>query len=183
MPEPCSEALKPDLLVLDEFQKFADLIKPVPEGADADHRHLLDPWFYGNSPLTKTPVLLLSATPYRLYAPDHEDPSGTTHLRDFKGVLQFLRGVPAEDAWFTQLQSEFVALRQGLEQLAKGRADHEALRKHKLSIEARLQPLMCRTERNWYYQDERKGIEEVPPRATATPTQAELDDLAACLRG
>ncbi len=57
--EACLSGTPPDLVIFDEFQKFRGLLAPGP--GDQLARALLGA--RGTSP----PILLLSATPYRLY--------------------------------------------------------------------------------------------------------------------
>src|SRR5205807_2064107 len=64
----CLEALEPDLIILDEFQRFKTLLDPVTEpGALA--RGL----FEYQHEATHARVLLLSATPYKMYTLTHEE--------------------------------------------------------------------------------------------------------------
>ena len=83
--------LRPDLVIMDEFQRFADLLDPT---STAKAAQLLRTFITGehshNSAPTK--VLLLSATPYRWF-----DQSGHgSHHSDFLSTLSFLHaGDPA----------------------------------------------------------------------------------------
>lgn len=74
--------LEPDLVILDEFQRFKDLLD-----ADGDGAELAKAIF--DHPGAK--VLLLSATPYKMYTlPD--EPEGDDHYRDFTRTVRFLAG-------------------------------------------------------------------------------------------
>lgn len=74
--------LEPDLVILDEFQRFKDLLDADDEGA-----RLAKAIF--DHPDAK--VLLLSATPYKMYTlPD--EPEGDDHYRDFTRTVRFLAG-------------------------------------------------------------------------------------------
>ncbi|HHU11591.1 MAG TPA: helicase, partial [Intrasporangiaceae bacterium] len=72
--------LKPDLIILDEFQRFRELMNPDTEAGELAH-HLFDH--------SSARVLLLSATPYKpfTYGEEEED-----HARDFHQLLDFLAG-------------------------------------------------------------------------------------------
>ena len=72
--------LKPDLIILDEFQRFRELMNPDTEAGELAH-HLYDH--------SGARVLLLSATPYKpfTYGEEEED-----HARDFHQLLDFLAG-------------------------------------------------------------------------------------------
>ena len=76
------ESLEPDLVILDEFQRFRHLIDPNSGSAASELAHHL--FNYRDAK-----VLLLSATPYKPYttvAGDSED----DHYRDFMTTLEFL---------------------------------------------------------------------------------------------
>ena len=79
----CLEALEPDLIILDEFQRFKDLLDPDKE-AGALARGL----FEYQHEASRARVLLLSATPYKMYTLAHEE--GEDHYRDFIDTLRFL---------------------------------------------------------------------------------------------
>ena len=69
-------------MILDEFQRFKDLLDADDEGA-----RLAKAIF--DHPDAK--VLLLSATPYKMYTlPD--EPEGDDHYRDFTRTVRFLAG-------------------------------------------------------------------------------------------
>ncbi|WP_067196409.1 NUDIX domain-containing protein [Microbacterium sp. XT11] len=77
------EALEPDLIILDEFQRFRALLDP---STDSEAAELADSLFtYGDAK-----VLLLSATPYKPFttADDGDD----DHQRDFLETIDFLAG-------------------------------------------------------------------------------------------
>lgn len=75
------EALEPDLIILDEFQRFRNLLTTGSDAGELAH-NLFE---YGTAK-----VLLLSATPYKpfSYAEESED----DHHRDFMQTLGFLAG-------------------------------------------------------------------------------------------
>ena len=77
--------LEPDLVIMDEFQRFRDLIAP----ADDSEEKLLSQQFLQN---TSTKVLLLSATPYKPYSTLEEIAADETadHYREFMDVMEFL---------------------------------------------------------------------------------------------
>ncbi|WP_297080817.1 helicase-related protein [uncultured Demequina sp.] len=79
------EHLEPDLVILDEFQRFKDVLDGEGYGSDLA-REVFDH--------EKARVLLLSATPFKMYTlPD--EPSGDDHYDDFQRTVGFLAG---EDA-------------------------------------------------------------------------------------
>lgn len=146
------EALEPDLVILDEFQRFKDLLSLGTAGADLAHA-IFDQ--------KSVRVLLLSATPYKMYTlPD--EPEGDDHYRDFRSTIEFLAG---KDEASTVLDG-LGTMRQSL--LTGG--DHAVARMAKDEVEARLRRVMSRTERG-RSTDERDGmlVEKPAPGAVTTP--------------
>lgn len=121
-------ALEPDLVILDEFQRFKDLMHGQDEGAELAHA-LFD---HGDARL-----LLMSATPYKMYTlPD--EPEGDDHYKDFTDTVRFLAN--DERASTTQ-----VALSEMRNSLYAG--DIDAARVAKRVAENELRRIMVRTER------------------------------------
>ena len=76
------DKLEPDLVILDEFQRFKSLMSS--ESPESELAHAL--WDYEDARL-----LLLSATPHKMYTlPD--DPEGDDHYEDFTKTVSFLAG-------------------------------------------------------------------------------------------
>lgn len=121
--------LEPDLVILDEFQRFKDLLDADDEGA-----RLANAIF--DHPDAK--VLLLSATPYKMYTlPD--EPEGDDHYRDFTRTVRFLAG----DERAHIVERELRKMRESL--LAGG--DHIRAREARDRVEQELRRVMSRTER------------------------------------
>ncbi|KAA0115077.1 DEAD/DEAH box helicase [Mycolicibacterium sp. P9-22] len=76
------ESLEPDLVILDEFQRFRHLIDPGSGSAASELAHNL--FNYRDAR-----VLLLSATPYKPYTTADGD-ADDDHYRDFMTTLEFL---------------------------------------------------------------------------------------------
>jgi hypothetical protein len=86
-----AEALEPDLVILDEFQRFKHLLDGSSDDEGADlAAHLFD------QPDAR--VLLLSATPYKPFTFAEEKAGGDDHYRDFIATLRFLAGPDAVSA-------------------------------------------------------------------------------------
>ena len=86
-PTACLDALEPDLVILDEFQRFRDLLNPRTTSGELAQR-----LFEYEDSHTKVRTLLLSATPYKMYTLSHE--SDDDHYRDFLQTVRFLARIP-----------------------------------------------------------------------------------------
>ena len=83
------DALEPDLIILDEFQRFRHLLED-PEGDD-DMRTLARQLFDYESADGHARTLLLSATPYKMYTLAAESDQDD-HYGDFVKTTEFLLG-------------------------------------------------------------------------------------------
>ena len=131
------EALEPDLIILDEFQRFRHLLEdPVDED---DTRTLAQTLFNYESADGHARTLLLSATPYKMYTlaaeADQDD-----HYEDFVKTTEFLLG-PETKAFREELTSYRLAV------LDLGTITPETLVRRKRAVERRLRRVMTRTER------------------------------------
>ena len=124
-------ALEPDLIILDEFQRFRDLMDPDTETEAADLAHSL--FGYGQAR-----VLLLSATPIKAFTLAEEAAGGDNHERDLTKVLEFLTsGSTLDPSTITKDLTEFRTC-------AINGLPVDDVRRH---LETKLLAVMCRTER------------------------------------
>lgn len=132
------DMLNPDLVIMDEFQRYRDLIS----GEDTEQNMLVKRFLGANS---STKVLLLSATPYKPYSTLEEiNESGSDeHFREFLRVTTFLNGGKNEkEKDFEQKWSKYGL---ALKHISSGGIDE--LKVAKSDAEEALYGLMCRTER------------------------------------
>jgi len=127
----CVHALEPDLVILDEFQRFKDLLDGDDEAAELAQALFRFPG---------ARVLLLSATPYKMLTLNQE--VDDDHYADFFRTLSFLLD---EDA------NELEGLRQTLVDFRKtlyGTGPVRMSDATKSELERRLRSVMVRTERS-----------------------------------
>ena len=137
----CVQALQPDLIILDEFQRFRDLLDSKSPAARLT-RQILDFQYGENSPEAglRARVLLLSATPYKmltLYGDEGED-----HASDFLRTCSFL----CEDDEEVECGLRAATRRYRLG-LLDGQGHVQDLNEARRDLEARLLRFMVRTER------------------------------------
>ncbi len=146
----CLRYVNAHLYILDEFQRFRDLIDLDNE----DERAIIA----REVMLTRqhARVLLLSATPFKAFT-DHDDVHrGDDHYRDFRSVLRFLlqeRGDLLEryDLHRKALYKQLLDLRKG---------DGDLNPEHRDAVQTLLRSVMCRTERNSVAEDPSIMIED-----------------------
>lgn len=132
----CVHALSPDLVILDEFQRFRELLD---EGTEAGQlAHALFNYVDDES---KAHVLLLSATPYKMYTVS-EEAVEDNHYEDFLNTLRFLLNDKLQTEQVAQLLQEF--RRELIRDAGKATPRLRELRKQ---IQDNLKRVMVRTER------------------------------------
>lgn len=158
--------LEPDLLILDEVQRFRDIIE---EAKNQDH-------IAAELFARRVPVLILSATPYRALTLGHEVSEGmTSHHEDFFKTLEFLfdhdRETPQRIRENLKTFGDRLRVPSVVEAL-----DHDLLAlKH--TLENDLRKVICRTERNWYVLDRRKGVDDSSISSGDMPGRLELEEF------
>ena len=140
--------LKPDLVILDEFQRFRELLADEKDDwAGQIARSMFN--YHHDDFRRSTRVLLLSATPYVMHTTSAEAAAGSDrHYDDFLATYRFLAaGLPGTDA-----VDEEAHLRRDLDQLRTTILDApmtgaEPVRAAAGAVSERLTRVMVRTER------------------------------------
>ena len=135
--ETCIRALEPDLVILDEFQRFRDLLRP-----DDEAGQLAEGLFTYADHESAVRILLLSATPYKMYTLQHEQ-AEDDHYKDFLRTFEFISNRGSDCEVLRVLLEEY---RRELYRLGNG-GGAERLEQLKHETEATLRRYMCRTER------------------------------------
>jgi len=126
------EILEPDLIILDEFQRFKDLLDKKNPDAALAHRLF-------KYPGVKT--LLLSATPYKVLSLNNEQEDD--HYPDLLKTLHFLFD---SDEEVELVEKEIRAFRQALYTVGV-HADERQVSVSRERLQKHLSKVMCRTER------------------------------------
>lgn len=135
--ETCLAALEPDLIILDEFQRFKHLLDDDQDNEVSQLAHQL---FNYADHQGEARVVLLSATPYKMYTLAHDKDHGDDHYQDFLRTIRFLQPDRADE--FERL---IAAYRRSLFNIGQGST--EAIRQIKTQVEQHLRRCMVRTER------------------------------------
>ena len=160
----CVDALEPDLVILDEFQRFKTLLDP--SGSDTAVE-LAQSMFGARTPEgRRVRMLLLSATPYKLYTADAEI-EREDHYEDFIATTRFLFEQDADRVG--RLQGDIAGFGTALKAAASGGA-RDGLMAIRQRVQGRLRDVMARTERVGATDQGDSMVEEAAILATLTPS-------------
>lgn len=148
----CLNALEPDFIIMDEFQRFRHLLD-----AEGEESELARELFDYSDAHTTARVLLLSATPYKMYTMNHEA-AQEDHHNDFLHTYRFLSNSEDETARFRDLLQRY---RDGLFRIGEGGL--ETLLAHKREVERLLRRYIVRTERLAVRADRNGMLRQLPP--------------------
>ncbi|MCY3586971.1 MAG: helicase-related protein [Acidimicrobiaceae bacterium] len=172
------DLLNPDLIVLDEFQRFKNLLNPDEEHRTEVSEHADTFFNYCDEKGKPVRCLLLSATPYKAYsaAEDADD-----HYEDFIKTCRFLFD---DDARTSAVEDTLRQLRSALRGIGTavstgGAADAPLERARDLCVKLsrHLKPVMARTERLAATKDRAGMLAEQAVTAALRP-----DDVRAYLQ-
>jgi len=150
--ETCVQMLEPDLVILDEFQRFKHLLSGE-DDASVLARQLFE---YADA-TSAVRVLLLSATPYKMYTLADES-SDDDHYRDFLDTLGFLYRDAGKTQRFAGLLREY-----RYELLRFNQDSPQRLEQLKTDIQRWLRRVMARTERLAVTDDRAGMLTQVDP--------------------
>ena len=165
--EVCVGALEPDLVILDEFQRFKQLLDPLnPDRNPAvELAQVLFRTTAHDGKRVRT--LLLSATPYKLYTADaeieHEE-----HYEDFLATTRFLLG--DDDARVEEVKHRLSRFGAALKRAAGEPDQVKEVEQAKRDVEASLRNVMARTERVAASDDRDAMLAETRSQATPNAT-------------
>ncbi|MYH39868.1 MAG: SWF/SNF helicase family protein [Candidatus Dadabacteria bacterium] len=127
------DMLEPDLIILDEFQRFRNLLDP--QNLEARLAQKLFRY-------EQVKTLFLSATPYKMLSLDHEQDDD--HYRDFLKTLDFLFDCPSV---VDDIKKDIQTFRQSLYGLGSVGGNAKAVSDSRDVLQSKLKKVMCRTER------------------------------------
>ena len=151
----CVKALEPDLIILDEFQRFTELLHGD-HGAAILARDLFD---YTDGEGNRARTLLLSATPYRMLTLSSDGGNEGSHYEDFLETLGFLFGSIRAEEVAEDLRQEIARFRRAMLSFPEAREEACA---HRASIERQLRSVVARTERVSSTVDRDAMVDEPP---------------------
>ncbi len=173
--------LDPDLVVIDEFQRFADLLHDHDAGtapAKAEAAELAQTLFARESKKVISPrILLLSATPYRMVTLKSDAEEEGDHYADFIKTMAFLFDEPETGLRTTALKAALKEFRVAMQGLPESAPAAIAVKNR---VETALRTVMSRTERVAATVDRDALIRSLEP--TVTIRQEDLKEARAVSR-
>lgn len=150
------ERLEPDLVILDEFQRFKHLLDNSIQNQEM--RVLVNHFFTAND----ARILLLSATPFKPYTIDLEA-GGEDHFNDFMATLKFL--FKDDQAKLDEVRELMGEHRKAMRSMGRGGGSSV-----KDKLEAALLKVMCRTERVATTRDRNSMLADVEQKVFTLPS-------------
>ena len=152
-----AKMLQPDLVIMDEFQRFQTLLDPK----ENDLGPIVEEFLRCSAEVKNRPrILLLSATPYKLYSTldEIDDANSDEHFKEFVSVVEFLLDDNRER--IQQFHSIWKTYSSKLRELKNGVLSNET---KQMAEDELYRAGMCRTERISFVRDgdylkERKEI-------------------------
>ncbi len=162
----CVRALEPDLIILDEFQRFRHLLE-IDDPDDATQLAQTLMTYRDEEAEHDARVVLLSATPYRMLTL-RSDEEEEDHYADFIHTMRFM--MEGRDGAVEALEADLKTLRRGLRNQNRD-TDTDALAARE-RVEALMRSVMVRTERVSATLRQDAMLTESP-----RPAHLETDDL------
>lgn len=160
------EHINADLVILDEVQRFRDVLEEA-----SNPSHAAASLF-----AKEVPVLILSATPYRALTLGHEiEGGGASHYEDFYSTLGFLFGKDRETP--AKIRSNLDMYGERLSRPELAATLDPVLIKLKNEIEEDLTKVICRTERVRYLAEGRQDVDDSEVSNDDVPHASELAEF------
>lgn len=174
--EACVENLQADLFILDEFQRFKELLDPQPD----EESSLREDRAIARKVLHREGdhhTLLLSATPFRALTHVEEDDTESAHADELQKLFGYLtrsdaRFVESYEALREKLLKQLLDMPPG--PIVRGSLDNTA----KLKLQQLLRKTVLRTERGQLLDEEQDALKETSRRGVL-PTPQEIREYAA----
>lgn len=167
----CVKYLNADIFILDEFQRYNQLIKweqeeqpPAVEMAKAVFS------------IEDAKILMLSATPFKAYTNDFDELNGEVHYSEFKSVLQFLMQGKSKEFWhdYEQNRKAFTKI---ICDSNNWKNRTEDIKSSKKSLEDLYKTVMVRTERSLVSSDGNALISDMLKNETLSISTEDVQDF------
>ena len=171
----CMEFLRADVIILDEFQRYKQLIDVDPE-YKSPAAEIISTILH-QSDVSSSRILLLSATPFKAYTTRVEEIRGEIHKDEFDTVMKYLNPGLTDDDWdqFGALRGDFFRYLRHAGRTPEAQAQAMQVKK---DLEAIYRRCMVRTERLLVAQDKDALIRSVSTQHLE-PELQDIEDFVA----
>lgn len=157
--EACTILLDADLFILDEFQRFNQVLEYDDNSEIENDGLALGQKILNND---ENKVLMLSATPFKPYSTDFDENNGEYHSKEFDKVISFLARNKDDDSnsileGINGLKNEFFQYLRNPDFTGDKWGDAIVIRE---KLQTEYKKLMCRTERSIAIKDSNELVEE-----------------------
>lgn len=167
----CLDYLNADVFILDEFQRYNNLIK-LDQVADSPAIELARAVFE----LPNAKVLMLSATPFKPYTNDFDELNGEVHYKEFEAVLKFLME-DRSDAFWHEFQKDRKRFFSFLRHPDKLKENHQDALLVKQKLEGLYREGIVRTERLLAAEDRDAMVRSVLKEKPLTLQLQDIEDF------
>jgi superfamily II DNA or RNA helicase len=167
----CLQYLGADIFILDEFQRYSNLIK-LDEEAENPAIEMARAVFS----IKDAKILMLSATPFKPFTNDFDELNGEIHYKEFEAVLKFLLHDRSDDFWqkFRTDRKDFFTLLRHPKMLETNFDDAFSVKER---LEERYRDCMVRTERLMASEDRDAMISSMLQGETLALNPADIEDF------
>jgi len=167
----CMKFLDADIFILDEFQRYKNLIENDCEKDSPAIKLARDIFSIKN-----TKILMLSATPFKAYTNNFDEINGEVHYEEFTNVLRSLNKDRSETYWnefHENINMIFCCLRhpENLNQ------DFDKAKKSKINLEKMYRECMVRTERSLVSEDGNALIKSMLENKYLETSVSDIEDF------
>lgn len=172
----CLEFLDADIFILDEFQRYKQLIEVTVNDEEIEKQSPALALARDIFSMKDVKVLMLSATPFKPYTNDFDEISGEVHHNEFKTVLKFLLPHKSDEFWknYEKDRSVFFHLLRHPDRIS---VQYDEAVKVKNKLESLYKTAMTRTERLLVSRNKSTMI--VPNRLPVEVRSEDINDFVA----
>ena len=171
MVDTCLELLNADIFIMDEFQRYSQLI----ETKDQSEQSTIAQKVFGQ---TDAKVLMLSATPFKAFTNQYDENKGEQHYKEFIRVLKFLyAGQNVDWKEYEDARARLYSLMLQLANADDRSKIIEDIEKLKNYLQNLYSQVMVRTEKIMASKDPNAMIKEVNKDKLLPVTKQEIDDF------
>lgn len=173
MRDVCLDLMNADIYILDEFQRYSNLIEVSDNGEDEEDEQLIVAHKIFSQPNAR--ILMLSATPFKVYTTQTDEQLGQQHYKEMERVLHFLyEGKNIEWKKFEDSRNAIFSKMLSLKDVTDRDKVINDIELYKEVVEDICAGVICRTEKIIVSNDPNAMVKDV----SQTPVASKREDIA-----